>query len=301
MSNEEVKGEGLSMLVKKALTEDLEVGALDVRVNTENGIIHLDGIVDVLADKEEAERIASRVRGVKGVENRLAVAQDGIRKDKELSKIITAKFNEESDLLNIGVIVKSGRVFLKGKIKKVAQEQKAMQLTRQIIGVKDIVSNLKIISKEDSIIGNEVSRVLNSDQRVDSAAITIEVEDGKAILTGSVLNIEIKELVNHLLAEIEGLQEINNELVTHKGGVGGDTALEAMIRRELGQTDGVSPVQVKVYVVGGSIFLDGEVDSPEQHETAIKVVRDIIRNVKGVNGLNDGIKVTGKKASKSEK
>jgi len=299
-NNPEVKGDSLSLLVKDKLADDLEVGALDIRVNNKEGVIHLDGIVDVLTDKEEAERIVKRVDGVRRVENRLAVAQDGVRKDKELSRILTKRFSEEG-LLNIGVIVKDGRAFLKGKIKRLAEEIKAIQIASQIIGVKDVVSNLKLEKEEDATIGNEISRRLNSDHRTDSAAISFNVENGKVTLTGAVPDVETKDLVNNILAEVDGLREINNELVTRKGGVGDDTALEEMIRRELGQVDGVSPVQVKVYVVGGTIFLDGEVDSPEQQARALEVIQNLISSVKGIKGLNNGIKVTGKKGSKAEK
>jgi osmotically-inducible protein OsmY len=301
MTEEKSNDKKLSQTVLDELVADLEIGALNIQVNSEKGVVYLDGIVDVLSDKEEAENLAVRIGGVKEVKNRLVVAQDGVRKDKELSRIITNKLSQELDLPNIGVIVKEGRAFLKGEVKNLAEGRKALEICSQIIGVKDVISNLKKVSTDDSSIDNEINRILSGDQRVDQPSIAIEVKNGKVNLAGSVVDLEIRELIEELVAKVAGVKEINNKLITHKGGVGGDTALEEMIRRELGKADGVSPVQVKVYVVGNMVFLDGEVDSLQQHEAALKVVRNAISHVKGVQGLNNGIKVTGKKGSKSER
>ena len=60
--------------VKAKLTTDSVKTLVKVHVDTQNGVVHLSGIVPTEADKAEAERLARGTDGVKGVTNDLTVS-----------------------------------------------------------------------------------------------------------------------------------------------------------------------------------------------------------------------------------
>ncbi|MGQ0833571.1 MAG: BON domain-containing protein [Gammaproteobacteria bacterium] len=59
--------------VKTKLITDTAVKALDVNVDTREGVVFLRGTVDKAEQRAAAERIARSVKGVKGVRNELRV------------------------------------------------------------------------------------------------------------------------------------------------------------------------------------------------------------------------------------
>lgn len=59
--------------VKAKYVGDSDVKALDISVNTEEGVVYLTGRVETQAQKDEAERIARNTDGVKQVVNHIKV------------------------------------------------------------------------------------------------------------------------------------------------------------------------------------------------------------------------------------
>ena len=64
----------LATAVHEALAKDRRVDAQQVRVQANDGIVRLLGEVDTNQERAAAEEVASRVRGVRRVENQLSVA-----------------------------------------------------------------------------------------------------------------------------------------------------------------------------------------------------------------------------------
>ena len=59
--------------VKAHLIKDKAMNLTRVGVNTTNGVVYLNGVVDTVEDKTRAEQIASQISGVKQVQNDLHV------------------------------------------------------------------------------------------------------------------------------------------------------------------------------------------------------------------------------------
>jgi osmotically-inducible protein OsmY len=57
--------------VKAAIVNDARLSAFDINVETNQGVVQLNGFVDSQADINEAAEVAQRVEGVKSVENNL--------------------------------------------------------------------------------------------------------------------------------------------------------------------------------------------------------------------------------------
>lgn len=60
--------------VKAELAKDRDTAAKDIHVETQNGVVHLNGAVTSMAEKDKAEQDARSIEGVKDVNNKLKVA-----------------------------------------------------------------------------------------------------------------------------------------------------------------------------------------------------------------------------------
>lgn len=60
--------------VKAELAKDRDTSASDIHVETRNGVVHLNGAVTSMAEKDKAERDARSIDGVVDVNNKLRVA-----------------------------------------------------------------------------------------------------------------------------------------------------------------------------------------------------------------------------------
>ena len=59
--------------VKAQMANDKDVSAMDVSVNTKEGVVRLSGVVKSAAEKQRAEQVARGVEGVRRVDNALVV------------------------------------------------------------------------------------------------------------------------------------------------------------------------------------------------------------------------------------
>jgi osmotically-inducible protein OsmY len=62
--------------VKAAIVNDARLSAFDISVETNRGVVQLNGFVDSQADINEAAEVAQRVEGVKSVENNLQLKSE---------------------------------------------------------------------------------------------------------------------------------------------------------------------------------------------------------------------------------
>lgn len=297
-----MKGDdALSLLVKKALAKDMELSALDIRVNTLNGVVHLDGIVDVLGDKEYAEKVVRETDGVQDVVNRLSIGMERPVKDEEMAHAAEERLvARDADYRRIGVTVKRGILHLYGDVANLHEEKEILSTVMDVKGVREVVSHLKLCASEhcgypidDATVHNNVRYMLATDADVDRGALEVEVRDGKVTLRGTVDRAEDKQTAGTLASMAEGVRHVSNELHVSSGATGGNEGLEALIRREWGHDPSVSPQQVRVYVEENSVFLAGTVYSPEAKDAALNAVQRVLRNVENTGGVYDGISISG--------
>lgn len=67
----EVGDAAITTKVKAAIVREKNLSALDVNVETENGVVQLGGFVDTKDQIERASKVAGKVKGVKSVKNDL--------------------------------------------------------------------------------------------------------------------------------------------------------------------------------------------------------------------------------------
>jgi len=125
----------------------------EVKVDTDEHIVHLQGIVGSMAERSRAQEVADAVVGtsgrvlneltVKGVNDTTAGDLDGdIRKN--LDKMIDNDPTLKQRDINFDVV--NGMVTIKGDVRSVDEKNRVGDMTKAAAGVKDVANGLQIDS-----------------------------------------------------------------------------------------------------------------------------------------------------------
>ncbi len=147
-----IEDSAITATVKTKMAANPVISALDVKVETNKGIVTLQGNVKTAVEADTAVEIASSVEGVSDVDTSRLYIQGS--NHPFLDSIITAKVkgtyirekvfgNEDIALSSIHVTTNEGVVYLKGEATK-EQADNAERLAKLVKGVKEVKSALHI-------------------------------------------------------------------------------------------------------------------------------------------------------------
>lgn len=151
---------GITANVKSKFVADDVVKAAQIDVTTKNGIVTLSGNVDNADAKKRAIELATATKGVVSVIDMISAktaSGDGNAPDpnRTIGETLTdtgITMSVKSRLLDdplvkglqIDVDTRDGVVFLTGSVGSDAEKQKAIQLTKDTKGVRDVQANLTL-------------------------------------------------------------------------------------------------------------------------------------------------------------
>lgn len=135
--------------------------------------------------------------------------------------------------------------------------------------------------------------------------IGVDVVDGKAIITGVVDNEAEKDLAEELAKGIEGIREVENNLLIKPGTEGkeergqfmrmvSDATITARVKSRLLWNENTHGLNINVNTKNGYVTLDGSVDS----EVEADLAEQIARNTKGVKRVESRLTVKSEAAPK---
>lgn len=135
--------------IEKSLSDDANVKARQVEVQTREGVVYLAGVVDTETARREAARIAWRTAGVAGVVNELTVGERTVGNwldDVMISSKVKTKLiaNSEIKAGDIDVGSSLGVVTLIGRVSSQQIKDTAERQARATQGVKDVRNELKV-------------------------------------------------------------------------------------------------------------------------------------------------------------
>ena len=150
-TTEEAKGmvsdSWITSKTKIALFADERVKGREVKVETQNGVVHLRGKVDSADAKSAAADVAKGIDGVKSVKNDLQVVAPSARKavdanDKDIAKAVESKVHRDTQLKKVDVRADAGVVTLSGEVPSIGASAKASEMARSVPGVKSVKNEL---------------------------------------------------------------------------------------------------------------------------------------------------------------
>ena len=212
--------EAIQQDVLEELKWDTRVRPNEIGVAVKDGIVTLTGWVDSYLKKIAAEEAAHRVSGVKAVANDIEVRLPGSaeRTDADLAKAVLNALRWDASIPagKIDVTVSQGWVTLKGEVDYGFQKRDAERAVRRLAGVKG-ATNLIIVrppvTPTPTELKGSIEKALIRNAETDARRITIEVEDGKVILRGTVSAYAEKKAAEDTAWSLPGVREVDNRIV----------------------------------------------------------------------------------------
>lgn len=284
----------LEQQVKGAIYQQLKDSGRDINVTARHGEVSLWGMVDVLAEKVAAERIARHVYGVHGVDNGITVAMDNYLPDKEINELVEKRLAASSDreIRQLGAQTHTGVVYLQGHAESLGTVREAENIVAGVRGVKEIISEVKVgefFDPDDASVTNAVERAFSLSGVIDCRKVTTSTEKGVVTLQGMLDTIDEIEAAVDIAYRVPGVRAVKSEIRARHGAEEGDRALTNKLRDMLSTQIDMSRGTLQAYVVDGTAFLGGEVFNVDDKIRA----EEITRQLHGLNGISNSIQVSG--------
>ncbi|MBF0625208.1 MAG: BON domain-containing protein [Magnetococcales bacterium] len=228
--------------VKLKLLADRDVRGVDYHVEAVKGIVYLSGSAHTVEERDAAVKLASEVGGVVQVVSYIDVddksfpvnpearqdlppaplgkkrtASDMLEDNWVALKIRTAYVqNDKVQVGNINVSVYRGQVLLTGTAASEEEIAEAIRLAKNVWGVADVVSELKVqhVSgaevARDVWITSQVKVKLLADPVVNGLDLQVETTKGEVFLTGVSRTVQERDRAVRLAEEIEGVTKVTS-------------------------------------------------------------------------------------------
>jgi hyperosmotically inducible protein len=197
----------------------------DVKSSVQNGVVTLNGTVDVYSDKDDADRRVHHRKDVKGVENLIQVAgpvvDDVTLRNKLAEKLAYDRVGYGTTAFNAFTIgVQDGVVTLGGTAYGPTDKDSAVSVVENYPGVKDVVDNIDVapVSPMDDRIRLAEARAIYGAPQLNKYAIDpakpirITVVNGNVTLSGVVDTQSDKDIANLRANGVSGVFKVINNL-----------------------------------------------------------------------------------------
>jgi osmotically-inducible protein OsmY len=291
----------ISNAVDDALIDDSATPAWNIDVATDQGIVTLSGTVNNILAEDRAEKIASTVKGVKGIINRLTVSAP-FRADTEIEEDVrdALLWDPVTESWELSASVDNGMVTLNGVVDSWQEKQLASKVAKGVSGVKGIINQVSVdykTERSDAEMEEEIQQALRWDAYVDDALITVNVDNGQVTLTGTVGSLaEKREAWTE--AWVAGVSQVDNNLDVESWARDerfrvdkyvdmSDQEIENAVNDAFLYDPRVNMFDLDVEAVNGQVTLRGTVDNLSARRAAAQDARSVV----GVWGVENRVKV----------
>jgi len=199
-----------------------------ITISAKDGAVTLAGNVFNESHKPMAEDTAAALPGVRSVDNRIEIKGDRAPENSDnwiSMKVKSALlYHRNVSGIKTEVSVKDGVVTLKGEAANQAQKALAGEYAKDIVGVKDVKNEMTVSANpdkpretagekiDDASITAQVKATLLSHRATGAIRTKVATQDGVVTLTGQARNAAEKSLVSKLVADINGVKSVVNNM-----------------------------------------------------------------------------------------
>jgi len=164
----------------------------DVDVKVNKGTVTLTGKVNDLRQKEVAERLATTVRGVQKIRNKIEIQRSESVSESELTDRVNRALliNTATESFEIDVKANDqGKVTLEGDVESYAERWLARDVAAGVHGVTEVANNIEVDYEVDRLaseIRQDIVSTLKMDALINASEIDVRVDGNTANLTGQV-------------------------------------------------------------------------------------------------------------------
>jgi len=191
----------------------------DIAVSVRDGVVTLAAFADSFADKWRAERVASRVKGVRAIANDIEVRlpSSSERPDPEIARaaVNALEWNILVPHDRLKVTVERGWVTLEGEVDYYYQAEEAERSVRHLTGVKGATNLITVRSQPTPSVEEVRRRIKEALQRgaeFDADRIGVEVQGHKVILNGTVRSYAELRDAERAARNAPGIIDVENHL-----------------------------------------------------------------------------------------
>jgi osmotically-inducible protein OsmY len=217
--------------VRTALLLSKHVSPFDIKVETTQAEVTLEGQVPSEQIKSLAGAIALDTSGVKAVHNNLAINPATARNpetqglgervaDLEIKTLVSEDLSQNAELAekHIATDVKNRTVTLSGAVETSAQKNQAEHIAWQVAGVQGVTDNLSAANAQtnpesvDDKLAHRVEFELYSTKAISLKTVQIHADGGTVTLSGNVTSRAEKLLAEKTAQSVEGVRKVVNSL-----------------------------------------------------------------------------------------
>ena len=203
--------------VVDALISDVRLDVSDLNVQVADGTVHIEGSVSNLFQRDTAQRIVERIKGVSQVINDLHITPTVGRSDDDIAADVKGALLRDSwvDERRIRVRVQGGTVYLEGEVASQDERAAAEDDARFTAGVKKVVNAINVVPTEkrlDTEIASEIRLAILREFHLGRSEIDVQVRDQVVFLRGSVWANAVRREVEELARRTRGVRDVINEL-----------------------------------------------------------------------------------------
>jgi osmotically-inducible protein OsmY len=200
----------------------------DIKANATDGLVRLTGSVSEESHKTLAQDTAENLPGVIRVDNQLVTEAEAAAENSDAwigRKVkLALLFHRNVGGIKTLVEVKDGVVTLKGEASSQAQKALATEYAQDIEGVKDVKNEMTVASTpvvpertagekiDDASITAQVKMALLTHRSTSAIKTKVGTTNGVVTLSGTSKNAAEKALAAKLVADIQGVTGVKNEM-----------------------------------------------------------------------------------------
>ncbi|HEY8462465.1 MAG TPA: BON domain-containing protein [Bacillota bacterium] len=272
--------EELEKKLNRRLVKDPQLApyALKARVY-EDGLVQIQGIVDVLAEAHLAEEIVRKYPGVKRVENAITVCTDGEIDDQDVAFEVSEELLDNPEVPDsVGVKVCGGQVQLVGSVRNQGEAEEAIETARKARGVREVRNQLKYIHEvDDATISNRIQAALLEEGNIVPGRIKARTQDGVVTLWGNASETEQQQAVE-IACKITGVRSVVSHFDSKPVKVDDQIVTKAM--EQIAADPYLNEMPVSIAVEDSQITLSGSVDTLEAKNALDQVIHEVIMDLK---------------------